>query len=172
VRPITGAIARRPRKGIEPSQARSRRSEEAPLELQQAARKRHMTPQLARGIGPVLAQCLPAPRGCGLAWVRTEDARVGGHAGAASIYPRLVVPRSPSRIEVIGRETFGSCAGALGGGGGDVWAGGADLGGCEAGESDTTSSRSCRRRDLCGRSTSGSRASAALPVREAVSEAA
>jgi hypothetical protein len=35
-----------------------------------------MTPQLARGIGPVLAQHLQAPRGCGLAWVWTEDARV------------------------------------------------------------------------------------------------
>jgi hypothetical protein len=33
-----------PRKGIEPSEARSKRSEEAASELQQAARKRHMTP--------------------------------------------------------------------------------------------------------------------------------
>ena len=37
-----------PRKGIEPSPARSKRSEEAPLKLRQAATKRHMTPQLVR----------------------------------------------------------------------------------------------------------------------------
>jgi hypothetical protein len=51
-----------PRKGIEPSQTSSKRSEEAPSELEGAARKRHVTPQLARDIGPVLAQRLQARR--------------------------------------------------------------------------------------------------------------
>src|ERR1035438_5590113 len=60
-----------PRKGIEPSQTSSKRSEEAPSELKGAARKRHVTPQLARDIGPVLAQRLQAQRPVSVVrWIR------------------------------------------------------------------------------------------------------